>query len=149
MLNYNSKCNLKDGVRSYSDKAYALSRFLFSIVSLMLISFLILFGIACSNNVFAKGQNDIDDNSLDVNYSWPQRDNSIKISSGNLDPAKPIPAKIPAKVDPASNSIIVLLNSIKGSLEDINKNISSSQDTLSKMNDKLDKVNENQKGLLE
>ena len=79
------------------------------------------------------------------NYSWS---NDIsKSNSGTVDvkiKTTDISGDSP-KTDPASNSVITILNSIKSSLDQINQNISSSQDTLSKMDDKLDKANENQK----
>jgi hypothetical protein len=85
------------------------------------------------------------------NYSWP-KDNDlsdnvpnskvgksdVKIKDADTFGASP-------KTDLASSSVLTILTSIKSSLDQINQNISSSQDTLSKMDDKLDKVNDNQK----
>jgi hypothetical protein len=49
------------------------------------------------------------------------------------------------KVDPTANTMVDLLKSIKVSLDQINQNVSSSQDLLSKLDDRLDSVNDNQK----
>ncbi len=111
----------------------------------------VIFGCFCMKNAMAANMAYGSGSNSDIHYSWPQKDDlsndaskskagtaDVKIKSADTSGDSP-------KIDPASSSIITILNSIKSSLDQINKNVSSSQDTLSKMDDKLDKVNDNQK----
>jgi hypothetical protein len=100
----------------------------------------VIFGCFCMKNAMAANMAYSSGSNSDIHYSWPQKDGTadVKIKAADISGDSP-------KVDPASSSIITILNSIKSSLDQINKNVSSSQDTLSKMDDKLDKVNDNQK----
>ena len=124
---------------------------LLAFISCLAIIFGCFFGCLFTKDAMAEnisynsGNNSNNSNNSNIHYSWPQQSiakDKLEAKTKDEPSAKvdPIPSS-----SPNSSSIIIILNSIKKSLDQINHNISSSQDTLSKMNDKLDKANDNQK----